>query len=103
MLDDTTAVVIGQCGRAVPRSSRRTNAFTSITATLEDGSGDQIGEALDKAVYRELTELYTSPADWAVNLKLETGKYTQNLAEEYNLMMTCTIIVLAVQLHFRNF
>ena len=77
MLDGTTAVVIGQCGRAVPRSSRRANAVTSTTTTLEDDSGDQIGEDIDKAVYRELTELYTSPADWVVNLQLETGKHAQ--------------------------
>ena len=74
MLDDTTSVVIGQCGRAVPTSSRRANAFTSITKTLEDDSGEQIG---DKAVYSKLIELYTSPADWVVNLQLETGKHAQ--------------------------
>ena len=77
LLDDTTSVVIGQCGRAVPRSSRRANAFTSITKTLEDDSGEQVGEDLDKAVYSKLIELYTSPADWVVNLQLETGKHAQ--------------------------
>lgn len=50
--------------------------FSSTVATLEDDAGDHlgIGEDFDKEVYRELIELYSSPADWIINVQLATGR-----------------------------
>ena len=79
LLDATTAVIIGQCGRAVQRSQRRTNVFSSTVATVEDDSGDLLGEDFDKDIYREIIELYTSPADWVVNVQLATGEVANGL------------------------
>lgn len=81
MLDATTAVIIGQCGRAVQRSQKRTNIFSSTVATVVDDSGDLLGEDFGKDVYREVIELYTSPADWVVNLQLATGEVANSLVE----------------------
>ena len=48
--------------------------FSSIATTIEDDAGDHLGvEDFDKEVYRELIELYTSPADWIINVQLATG------------------------------
>ena len=49
--------------------------FSSTAAILQDNAGDRldVGEDFDKEVYRELIELYTSPADWIINMQLSTG------------------------------
>ena len=46
---------------------------------VKDDCGDQLGEDFDKAVYRDLIELYTSPADWVVNIQLATGEVAKIL------------------------
>ena len=74
-------MIIGQCGRAVQRSQKRTNIFSSTVATVVDDSGDLLGEDFGKDVYREVIELYTSPADWVVNLQLATGEVANSLVE----------------------
>ena len=75
LLDATKAIVIAQCGQALSRLPRRTNMFSSTAAILQDDAGDRlgVGEDFDKEVYRELIELYTSPADWIINVQLSTG------------------------------
>ena len=69
LFDATMAVIIGQCGRVIQRSLRRTNDFTSKVAMLKDDYGDHLCEYFDKAIqiYKDLIEFYTSPADWVVN------------------------------------
>lgn len=79
LFDATMAVIIGQCGRVVQRSPRRTNAFSSAMAMVKDDCGDKLGEDFDKAIYRDLIELYTSPADWVVNIQLATGEVAKIL------------------------
>ena len=79
LFDATMAVIISQCGRVIQRSPRRTNTFTSTMAMVKDDCGDQLGEDFDKAVYRDLIELYTSPADWVVNIQLATGEVAKIL------------------------
>ena len=75
LLDATKAIVIAQCGQALSHLPRRTNMFSSTAAILQDDAGDclGVGEDFDKEVYRELIELYTSPADWIINVQLLTG------------------------------
>ena len=50
--------------------------FFSTAATIKDDAGDQlgVGEDFDKEVYKELIELYSSPADWVINVQLATGR-----------------------------
>ena len=76
LLDATKAIVIAQCGRSLSRLPRRTNVFTSTAATIEDDAGDHVGvgEDFNKEVYKELIELYTSPADWIINVQIATGR-----------------------------
>ena len=85
LLDATKAIVIAQCGQALSRLPRRTNMFSSTAAILQDDAGDRlgVGEDFDKEVYRELIELYTSPADWIINVQLSTGT-------SYRVARTCT-------------
>ena len=33
-----------------------------------------VGEDFNKEVYKELIELYTSPADWIINVQIATGR-----------------------------
>ena len=63
--------IIGQCGRVVQRSQRRTNSFSSTVATVEDDSGELLGEDFDKDIYREMID---SRTDWVVNVQLATGE-----------------------------
>ena len=50
--------------------------FSSTAVTIEDNAGDHVGvgEDFDKEVYNELIELYTSPADWIINVQIATGR-----------------------------
>ena len=75
LLDATKTIVIAQCGRSLSQLPRRTNVFSSTAATIEDDADDHLGagEDFDKEVYRQLIELYTSPADWIINMQLATG------------------------------
>ena len=43
--------------------------FSSTTATIDDACED-----FEKEVYEELIELYTSPADWIINMEIATGR-----------------------------
>lgn len=58
----------------VQRSSRRTNVFTSDLHHLLDDSGEALNPDFDSTIYKELIELYTSPADWVFNIQIATGE-----------------------------
>ena len=55
------------------------NDFTLKVAMLKDDCGDQLHEDFDKSIYKDLIELYTSPADLIVNIQLATGEVAKIL------------------------